>query len=151
MSLLQDEQLEALEGQGRRSQIYKAEFFLTVLACTVLATVVLAQYVPEGQSSIPIVLEALSFSIVLALLSSQWAGRLIAVIFALACWTFVAVKIVSFGNPSLTNYTTSFYLWVIGASVFLLILVVWKVFSYINPDNIEAREYEKEMRRLGKW
>lgn len=150
MSLLEDEQMEVLESQGKKSQIYKAEFFLTVLASIILATYVLSKTVPAGESSIPIVIEATVFAIVVALLSSQWAGRLIAVIFAAALAIFVAVKMSYFGSPG-SNYTTSFYLWIIGAPLFLVILILWKLIAYTNPDNIEAREYEKEMRRIGKW
>ena len=151
MSLLQDEQLENIENQGKSRQLYKIEFFLTVCVCIAAATFVLYRYVPEGESSVPITFEAILFAILLSMLSSPWAGRLIVVVFALACAIFVAVKINGFGSTAVWYNTASFYIWIIGAALFLLILIAWKAASFMNPDNKEAREYEKHMRKIGKW
>ena len=151
MSLLNDEQLESIEKQGKTRQIYKIEFFATVLVCIVLSTFVLSLYVPEGISSVPMVFEAIVFAVVLALLSSQWAGRLMPVIFITACTVFVIVKIVSFGGPEPNGPYDSVWLWIIGISLFVVILAVFRGVTYFDPQNKEAREYEKEMRRQGRW
>ena len=81
MSLLKDEQLEKIEAQGKQRYIYMVEFFVTVLLGIVVATWVLSQFVPEGTLSIPMVFEAISFAVVLALLSAPWAGRLMPIVF----------------------------------------------------------------------
>ncbi|NNE68476.1 MAG: hypothetical protein HKN33_18055 [Pyrinomonadaceae bacterium] len=151
MSLLQDEQLEKIEGQGRKRRIYSIEFFATVLISIVVATFVLSRYVPEGTSSIPMVFEAIVFATVLALLASPWAGRLMPVVFVGACAAFVLSKIYSFSDGTAPEPFDSLWVWIFGVVLFIIILAAWKVIGYSSPQNREAREYEKEMRRIGKW
>ena len=151
MSLLQDEQLEELEGQGRKTQIYKIEFFVTVVASIVISTFVLSRFVPPGTSSVPMVFEAVLFAILLSLLSATWAGRLLPVVFVAACAIFILLKIAGFDPATPATPFDSLWVWIIGVGLFVLILVAYKVVSYQDPSNREAREYEKRMRELGKW
>ena len=151
MSLLKDEQLEKIEKQGRKGQLYSIEFFATVLVSIVLATIVLSQFVPEGTSSVPMVFEAIVFATVLSLLAAPWAGRLMPVVFVGACAFFIGSKIFSFTPEQTPGPFDSLWVWIIGIGLFVAILIGWKVLGYTNPDNREAREYEKRMKELGKW
>ena len=151
MSLLKDEQLEKIEEQGRKGQLYSIEFFATVLISIVVATLVLSQFVPEGTSSVPMVFEAIIFATILSLLAAPWAGRLMPVVFVATCAAFIAFKIFSFTPEQVPGPFDSLWVWIIGIVLFVAILVGWKLFGYTDPDNREAREYEKRMRELGKW
>ena len=151
MSLLADEQLEAIENQGKTRQIYKIEFFVTVLACMLLSTFVLSRFVPEQVSSIPMVFEAMLFSIVIGLLSAPWSGRLMPIVFVGACFVFIAAKIAGFSGSAAPGPFDSMWVWITGVLLFAAILIGWKIVGYNDPTNKEAREYEKHMRKIGRW
>lgn len=151
MSLLHDEQLEFIEGQGKKRQIYKIEFFVTVLVSIAVSTLVLSRFVPDGTSSVPMVFEAILFAILLSLLSAPWAGRLMPVVFVAACAVFILLKIAGFEGSRTPTPADSLWVWLVGVGLFALILIAYKAVSYQDPQNREAREYEKRMRELGKW
>ncbi|MDH3529794.1 MAG: hypothetical protein OEQ28_09525 [Acidobacteriota bacterium] len=151
MSLLNDEQLENIEKQGKTRQIYKIEFFATILASIILGTFVLSRFVPEGVSSVPMVFETILFAIVIGLLSAPWAGRLMPIVFVGAAALFILLKIAGFSTTSEPGPFDSMWVWITGILVFAAILLAWKVISYNNPDNREAREYERYMRKIGRW
>ena len=151
MSLLQDEQLEIIEKQGRSRKLYSIEFFLTVLVSIFIAGWILGSYVPEGTSSIPIVFEGIVFAVIVALLTSPWAGRLMPIFFVAALAAFIFVKIQNAASGGIPTWLDSPWIWAVGIGVALIALIGWKIGSSMTADNREAREYEKKMRAEGRW
>ena len=150
MSLLQDEQLETIEKQGRSRMLYSVEFFLTVLVSIIVAGWSVSAFAPGGTSLVPVVIEGIVFAIIIALLTSPWAGRLMPVFFVVALAAFIIVKIQITGNEAPTWFDSP-WIWAVGIGVALIALIAWKIGSSMTSDNREAREYEKKMRAEGRW
>lgn len=62
--------------------------------------------------------------------------------------TFLVVTLLLATAYLKPEFLTAFVFLLIG--FFILITLIWKFMSYINPNNKEVREYEKEMEKRGR-
>ncbi len=71
-----------------------------------------------------------------------------------AIWIFAPLAAIAVGIILLYNFASgrdfSWTLAFIVFSIFVGLMIIWKVINYLKSNNSEVREYEKQMRKIGR-